>query len=95
MGIRLGRPRRAEGTFRRAIESISERGRRAEVMLYLAWALDLDGRRLAAKHLYKRVRDDPHAPESARSRARYHRWFRFDSSKAADLNIDFTYGGVP
>lgn len=95
VALRLGRGRRAEGAFRRALEDVTAKERRAEIMLYLAWALDLTGRRLAAKHLYRRVRDDPSASPSSRSRARFHRWFRFDGRKAKGLNIDFTYGGVP
>lgn len=95
VSLRLVRGRRAEGAFRRALENVRDEQRRAEIMLYLAWAHDLSGQRLAAKHLYRRVRDDDQASSATRSKARYHRWFRFDARKARGLNIDFTYGGVP
>jgi hypothetical protein len=95
VALRLGRGRRAEGAFRRALEEIERPDRRAEVGLFLAWSLDLQKQRGAAKHLYKTVLNDTDADDVVRSRARYGRWFRFDRKQARRLNIDFTYGGVP
>ncbi len=95
VSLRLGRGRRAGGAFRRALEATDSPERRAEISLYLAWSMDLEGQRLAAKHLYKQVRSDSAAAPSVRSRARKHRWVKFDRRKARNLNIDFTYGGVP
>lgn len=95
VALRLGRGRRAEGAFRRALEAIEGPDRRAEVGLFLAWSLDVQGQRGAAKHLYKTVLADRHADEIVRSRARYNRIFRFTHAQASGLNIDFTYGGVP
>lgn len=95
IALRLGRGRRAEGAFRRALEMIERADRRAEVGLFLAWSLDLQKHRGAAKHLYKTVYRDPNADEVVKSRARYGRFFRFDKGAAAALNLDFTYGGVP
>ncbi len=95
IALRLGRGRRAEGGFRRALEQIDRKDRRAELELFLGWALDLQGQRGAAKHLYKGVLRNAEADEVVKSRARYNRYFRFDQSAASGLNIDFTYGGVP
>lgn len=95
VSLRLGRGRRAEGALRRAMESIDRRDRRAEVMLYLAWSMDVQGRRPTARHLYKKVRRDPDADDVVRSRARYNSFFRFDEDAASKINIDFIYGGVP
>lgn len=95
IALRLGRGRRAEGAFRRALEAIDRPDRRAEVGLFLAWSLDMQKQRGAARHLYKTVLGDIDADEVVKSRARYGRWFRFDKKQASRLNIDFTYGGVP
>ena len=95
VALRLGRGRRAEGAFRRALPDIDRADRRAEVGLFLAWSLDLQRQRGAAKHLYRSVIADGNADEIVRSRARYARLFRFNSQQASKLNIDFTYGGVP
>lgn len=95
IALRLGRGRRAEGAFRRALEAIERPDRRAEVGLFLAWSLDLQRQRGAAKHLYKTVLADPQSDDVVRSRARYNRIFRFNKAQARGLNIDFTYGGVP
>lgn len=95
IALRLGRGRRAEGAFRRALEAIERADRRAEVGLFLAWSLDLQQQRGAAKHLYKTVYADPSSDDVVRSRARYNKRFRFTRSQAGGLNIDFTYGGVP
>lgn len=77
------------------MESIDRRDRRAEVMLYLAWSMDVQGRRPTARHLYKKVRRDADADDIVRSRARYNTFFRFDEDAASKINIDFIYGGVP
>lgn len=95
IALRLGRGRRAEGAFRRALEAIERSDRRAEVGLFLAWSLDVQGQRSAARHLYKTVLADGESDEVVRSRARNGRFFRFTKAQAAGLNIDFTYGGVP
>lgn len=95
VSLRLGRGRRAEGAFRRALESIHREDRRAEILLYLGWAMDLQGRRTTARHLYKKVRRDPRADDVIRSRARYNSIFKFDLEVAERMNIDFVYGGVP
>jgi len=95
VSLRLGRGRRAEGAFRRALESIHREDRRVEVLLYLAWSMDLQRRRSTARHLYKKVRRDPSADDIVRKRARYNSFFRFDADVAAGINIDFVYGGVP
>lgn len=95
IALRLGRGRRAEGAFRRSLEAIERPDRRAEVGLFLAWSLDLQGQRGAAKHLYKTVFSDPSSDDVVKSRARYNKLFRFTKSQASGLNIDFTYGGVP
>ncbi len=95
VSLRLGRGRRAEGAFRRALESIHREDRRAEILLYLGWAMDLQQRRSTARHLYKKVRRDPQSDDVIRSRARYNSLFKFDREAAAKMNIDFVYGGVP
>ena len=95
IALRLGRGRRAEGAFRRALEATERADRRAEVGLFLAWSLDLQRQRGAAKHLYRTVFADPASDDIVRSRARYNKLFRFNKAQAAGLNIDFTYGGVP
>lgn len=95
IALRIGRGRRAEGAFRRALEQIERSDRRAEVGLFLAWSLDIQGQRSAARHLYKTVFRDSDSDDVVRGRARYGRFFKFTRSQASGLNIDFTYGGVP
>lgn len=95
VSLRLGRGRRAEGAFRRSLETIHREDRRAEIMLYLGWAMDLQGRRSTARHLYKKVRRDPNSDDVSRSRARYNSIFKYDLEVAEHMNIDFVYGGVP
>lgn len=95
IALRLGRGRRAEGAFRRALESIDRPDRRAEVGLFLGWSLDLQRQRGSARYLYKSVLKDPAADAIVRSRASHGRFFRFDERAARGLNLDFTYGGVP
>lgn len=95
LALRLGRGRRAEGAFRRSLEDIVRPSRRAEVGLFLAWSLDLQGQRGAAKHLYRSVLTDPHADDIVIARATYNRRFRFTNLQAGGLAIDFTYASVP
>ncbi len=95
IALRLNRGRRAEGAFRRALDVIERPARRAEVGLFLAWSLDLQDQRGAAKHLYKTLSSDRASDPIVRSRARYHKLFRFTKAQAGGLNIDFTYAGVP
>ncbi|WP_230467736.1 carcinine hydrolase/isopenicillin-N N-acyltransferase family protein [Lujinxingia vulgaris] len=83
------RGRRAEGAFRRALDAIDEAGRRAEVGLYLGWALDLQGRRKAARELYARVSDDAQAHGVTRRAAAAARRRRFSNREAQRLHIDF------
>jgi hypothetical protein len=95
LALRIGRAKRAEGAFRRALEQIAGPGRRAEVGLFLAWALDLQGQRGAAKYLYKRILRDDACDEPTRSRARQSRWIKFTDRQAENLALDFVYAGVP
>ena len=83
------RGRRAEGAFRRALDAIDEAGRRAEVGLYLGWALDLQGRRKAARELYARVSEDAQAHGVTRRAAAAARRRRFGNREAQRLYIDF------
>lgn len=95
LALRIGRAKRAEGAFRRALEQIAEPARRAEIGLFLAWALDLQEQRGAAKYLYKRILRDDACDEPTRKRARLGRWKRFTQSQAEHLPLDFVYAGVP
>ncbi|MFW5967927.1 MAG: C45 family autoproteolytic acyltransferase/hydrolase, partial [Persicimonas sp.] len=95
LALRIGRARRAEGAFRRALEQITEPERRAEISLFLGWALDLQGQRGAAKYLYKRIAGDEACDARTRSRARQARWIRFTQKQAERLPLDFVYAGVP
>jgi hypothetical protein len=95
LALRIGRAKRAEGAFRRALEQLTNRARRAEIGLFLAWALDLQGQRGAAKYLYKRILRDNAGDASTRSRAKQGRWIKFTTSQAAALPLDFVYAGVP
>lgn len=95
LALRLNRPERAEGAFRRALEEIQKPDRRAEVQLYLAWAYDLLKRRSNARHLYREILSNPDADEIVKSRAHYGKWFRFDAERAKKINLDLVYGGVP
>jgi hypothetical protein len=63
--------------------------------LFLGWALDLQGQRGAAKHMYKRIMRDDQADDQTRTRARKYRWLKFGDSNAEALAIDFVYAGVP
>ncbi len=95
LALRIGRAKRAEGAFRRALEQIVAPARRAEVGLFLAWALDLQHQRGAAKYLYKRILRDDACDGATRKRAHLGRWKRFTQSQAEHLPLDFVYAGVP
>lgn len=95
LALRIGRGKRAEGAFRRALEQVVDPERRAEIGLFLGWALDLQGQRGAAKYLYKRILRDDACDGPTRSRARQSRWIKFTESQAAKLPLDFVYAGVP
>jgi hypothetical protein len=95
LALRVSRGKRAEGAFRRALEQITDAPRRAEVGLFLGWALDMQGQRGAAKHMYKRIMRDDQADDRTRTRARKYRWLKFGDSNAEALAIDFVYAGVP
>lgn len=95
LSLRLNRGERAEGAFRRALEGIPNAERRAEIQLYLGWSYDLLKRRTEAKHHYRAVLESPHADAIIKQRAHYAKWFRFDAERAAKINIDLVYGGVP
>lgn len=95
LALRIGRARRAEGAFRRALEHFNDPARRAELGLYLAWALDLQGQRSASKFLYKRVFRDEAADALTRTRAGRGRWSRLRAEQARKLPLDFIYAGVP
>src|SRR5690554_237667 len=95
LALRIGRAKRAEGAFRRSLEQITQRDRRAEVGLDLAWALDLQGQRAAAKYLYKRILRDGAGPLSTLLRAQKGRWRRFSAAHAAELPLDFGTADVP
>ena len=90
LAIKSNREERAHGALRRAMELRVEDGnRRAEVVLYLAWALDMKGQRLAAKSLYKQLLADRNTAQEIRSLARASRWRPFDRGNAREIEIDF------
>ena len=94
MALKAQRGRRAEGAFRRALNLLEDPGHRAEVGLYLAWALDLEDRRKAARKLYDQLRSDPTMEASLKARARNYRRRRFRSVDAQALEIDFLLATV-
>ncbi len=95
LSLKLDNGQRAEGSFRRGRERTSRSDRKAEITLYLAWALDLQKQRGAAKKLYQEVVDDKHADEASTKRAKQGKWVRFKKEHANNLTLDLTYGGVP
>ncbi len=95
ISLRLGKGLRAEGAFQRALEKVERRDRRAEIQLFMAWAMDLQGSRSRAKKLYKDVSRNPDADTITKQRAVKGRLVRFTAKDAAGINIDFIYGGVP
>ncbi len=94
LALRIGRNRRAEGAFERAFEMITEPARRAEIRLYLAWALDLQRRRREARKLYRRITRDPDAQRPVRRRARRGRRRRFRRRNLRKLQFDFLLATV-
>jgi len=95
LALRSGRARRAEGAFRSALERLTDPPRRAEVTLYLAWSLDLQGQRSSAKQLYHDLRQADAADPHVRRRARTGRWWSFSESRAERLSIDLIHVGAP
>lgn len=95
LSLKLNRGRRAEGAFRRARELSSRPDRKAEITLYLAWALDLQKQRGAAKKLYNDVLIDSSSDAASLSRAKQGKWIRFRKESARSLTLDLSYGGVP
>jgi hypothetical protein len=95
LALKLNNGRRAEGAFRRAREKSVRRDRKAEITLYLAWSLDLQRQRGAAKELYHEVTVDHDADEASIKRAKQGKWVRFKKDAAKNLTLDLTYGGVP
>ncbi|MEC9442042.1 MAG: C45 family autoproteolytic acyltransferase/hydrolase [Myxococcota bacterium] len=90
LALKSNREERAHGALRRAMElRMDDGGRRAEVALYLAWALDLKGQRLAAKSLYKQLLGDKNTLQEIKALARLSRWRPFDKGSAREIEIDF------
>lgn len=95
LALRIQRGTRAEGAFRRALDIISDPSRQAEVQIFLAWALDLQGQRTAARHIYQKVSKDKAAEPMTVFRAKQGRWLKFSAAQAEKLPLDFLYAGVP
>jgi hypothetical protein len=95
LALRLDRSRRAEGSFRRALERVTDLTRRAEIELYLGWALDLQDERASARQMYREVRRAPSADPVVQQRARRALWIPFSTSKAEQLPLDPIQVGVP
>ena len=89
MALKTGRGQRAQGAFERAIQLLKDPGHRAEVGVYLAWALDLQGDRRAAKKLHHHLAKDPTAEKEILKWARRGQRRRFRESHAQKLQIDF------
>lgn len=89
MALRTFRGKRAEGAFRKAINLLDDATRRSEVGVYLAWALDLQNQRQAAKKLYSRLITDPTVEPAVVLWAKRGRRRRFRERDAYRLNIDF------
>lgn len=94
MALRSNRGKRAEGAFRKAINLLDDATHRAEVGVYLAWALDLQKRRKAARQLYSRLVTDPTVEPAVKEWARHGRRHRFRERHAQKLTIDFFLGAV-
>ncbi len=92
--LRAGRSARAEGALRRALELEPHAPRRAEIALLLAMAIDVQGRRLEARHLYKRLSADADADPQVRALANARRRARASQQHVKHLAAEFTYGGV-
>lgn len=95
LALRIKRGTRAEGAFRRALDIATEPSRRAEIQIFLAWALDLQGQRSAARHIYQKVSKDPAAEQMTAFRAKQGRWIKFSAAQAEKLPLDFLYASVP
>lgn len=89
MALRAGRGRRATGAFKKALDLVDDPTRRAEVGVYLAWSLDLQKRRLAARRLYRRLSREPDVEVEVRRWARRGRRRRFRQRHARTLHIDY------
>lgn len=89
MALEAGRARRAEGAFRKAMDLLEEPTRRAELSLYLAWALDLQGRPKEARRLYAKVGNDSKAEPAVRRWASAGRRSKFEEGDMGGFEIDF------
>lgn len=87
--LEADRHRRAEGAFRRAIDQIDDDPRRAEVEVYLGWALDLQGRRKETRRIYARIARGTDAELEVRRWARDAKRSRFRTGDLDDIDIDF------
>jgi hypothetical protein len=97
LALRCGRGKRAEGALRRALELVRDHARRAEITLFVAWSLDLQGRHLAARRLAQDLAGDPHVDHETSRRARRLTGLRrhMNAARAGALPIDFVHAGVP
>ncbi len=95
LSLKVGNGRRAEGAFRRARDMSSRLARKAEITLYLGWALDLQGQRGSAKAIYNEVIKNHDSDIASINRAKQGKWVRFKKDAAKNLTLDLTYGGVP
>jgi hypothetical protein len=91
LALRSGRPRRAEGALRSALERLNDLPRRTEVTLYLAWALDVQEQRSSSRQLYREIRRSTAADPAVTRHARIGRWLAFNEKKAAKIAIDFVH----
>lgn len=94
MALRTGRARRAEGAFTKARDLIEDASHRAEVTLYLAWALDLQRRRKEARELYAQILSDPSAEADICRWARRARRRPFKIADTRNLTVDFVLATV-
>ena len=95
LAIKAGRAQRAEGALRRALELAHGAARRAELGLYLAWSLDIQGQRMAARHLYKKLRASTDASAPVARQAARLRWTGFGAAGAHLIPIDMTLARAP
>ncbi len=89
LAIRVGRNRRAEGAFRRALELVEEPARRAELGVYLAWALDRQRRRREARKWYRKIAREPAVERRVRRWARRGRRHRFRRRQIRKMQVDY------
>ena len=94
MALRARRARRAEGAFRKGLDLIEEPSRRAEVHIYLAWALDAQGSRKEARKYYRRSLQDPTVESAAQQWARRGQRHKFRSDDIEGCDIDYSLATV-